>query len=100
MPGLIVRFKGMFHPEVEWGRVVKHYPHGVIVGLLCLNPLTWKLAQITWEVFRSYEDNEDFHESDEAWNDYLGFVFGIGSVCLGVLALFVPGLLVLARFFL
>lgn len=70
----------LFHPDVQWDRVVKHCPHGLVIGLLCCNPITWKLAQICWQAFRAYEENEDRHTRDQAWNDYLGLLFGLATV--------------------
>lgn len=66
----------------DWKRAAWHTPHGVVVGLLCLNPLTWRLAGICWRAFRAYEENEDNHIGDQAWHDYFGFCIGIGIVAL------------------
>ncbi len=85
--------KKLFHKNVQWRRVWLHVPHGVIIGLLALCPITWKIAEIAWEVFREYEWSEDLHTHDQAWNDLLGLLFGIAIVAL--LALLASAVLII-----
>ncbi len=66
----------------DWKRAAWHLPHGIAIGLLCLNPLTWKLADICWRVFRTYELDECSHIGDQAWHDLFGVCIGIGIVAL------------------
>jgi hypothetical protein len=66
----------------NWPRAVAHLPHGIVIGLLCLNPLTWKLAGIAWKVFLAYERNEDHHIQDQMWHDLFGVLIGISIIAI------------------
>lgn len=66
----------------DWKRAALHIPHGIIIGLLCCNPLTWKLAAIAWKIFLEYELNEDSHIKDQAWHDLFGVLIGISIIAL------------------
>ena len=66
----------------DWRRAATHIPHGILVGILCCNPLTWKLASLFWKAFLAYELDECKHVKDEAWQDLFGFLIGIGVVAV------------------
>lgn len=61
----------LFHPDVQWDRVVKHLFHGALIAGLVLVGLYWLAGMILY-LFVKYEENEDLHTKDQAWNDELG----------------------------
>lgn len=85
-----------FHPDTDWKRVRNHIPHGIGITLLSATLILFPIAWCFLKVFISYEENEDLHKKDQAWNDYLGVLFGIAIMGLILFA----ALIVIAIFLL
>jgi len=80
-----VEWKKKFHQDVDWTRVKNHIPHGIMIALLSATIIFSKVAERFTEVFIRYEENEDKHTKDQAWNDYLGVLIGMAVVCTALL---------------
>jgi len=78
--------KRFFHDDTDWQRVRRHMPHGFILIFLAATVIFAPVAALCWSIFRSYEEDECLHKEDEAWNDYLGVLFGGAIVVILLLA--------------
>lgn len=73
----------IFHPDVDWRRVVTHIPHGVFsVVMICEGWRGIAIAIVHAYWFIRYEENEDKHTGDQAWKDKLGAIIGLVGAAL------------------
>ncbi len=81
----------IFHKDVQWNRVATHLIHGILPGAACWLATTGNIplalgasvfAISYLKQFVRYEENEDKWKKDEAWNDYLGSLFGFGIIAI------------------
>lgn len=79
----------IFHPDTQWERVFTHIYHGLIPTAACWLATTGGIplaiaacafAGLYLYQFVKYEQNEDLHTKDQAWNDYLGCKVGLNIV--------------------